>query len=99
MTLVTGTVLPLVLAFGVVVVLLVAGRRSMVRVVPARPLVTLLSIWTGGCAVFVGAMAAYCTAQPHGAARCVRTSVTEGLVLAAVVLAPAAIFTLVASRR
>ena len=95
----TGTVLPLVLAFGVVLVLLIGARRPPQRVAHARPVATLLSIWTGGRALFVLAMTIYCSAQPHGAAHRIRTAVAEGLVLAAGVLVPALVAVLVASRR
>lgn len=91
----SSTVLPLVLAFGVVVVLLVAARRPAQRVAEAKPTATLLSIWTGGTASFVLAMVAYCGAQAHGFAHCVRPALTEGVALSGLSLVAA----LLVSRR
>jgi hypothetical protein len=96
----TGTVLPLVLAYGAVLTLLFAARRPVVHDRPARPVAQLLSIGAGGYAVFGAAMAAYCFAQPHGVGRrCVTGALANAGLLALGVLVPAVIYTLIASGR
>jgi hypothetical protein len=83
----TGTVLPLVLAYGAIVVLLVAARRPRDRTAIDRPIAALLSIAGGGYVVFAAVMGVYCGAQARNAIPCARDALLEGGALATATLA------------
>jgi hypothetical protein len=99
MSTVTGTVLPLVLAYGAVLVLLFAARRPRARRRVGSPVRRMLSIAAGGYAMFGSAMTIYCAAQGAGAVRCVTTAGAEAGVLAAAAVGLAVIGLLGVERR
>jgi hypothetical protein len=98
---VTGTVLPLVLVYGAVLVLLFAARRprTTARRRVGSPVRRMLSIAAGDYAMFGSAMAIYCTAQGARAVRCVTTAGAEAGVLAAAAVGLAVIGLLGVERR